>query len=150
MKNDLIKGKSDIFKFIDDLNSINDGGEFETNYCDISSKELELGQENTDKNEASFLDLVIKIRNRKFQVGRVDKRDSFPFSIVRTLYKSINVTSNIFYSAISAESLKIARTGNSPGSFSTKIKPFVTHMRRKVVPVEKINRFILQFFNKHQ
>ena len=62
-KNDLIKARllgCNIFRFIDDLNSINDGGEFESNYSNIYPEELQLSKENTDKHEASFLDLNIK------------------------------------------------------------------------------------------
>ena len=84
-KNDLIKTKKICisFRFIDDLNSINDGGEFESNYSDIYPEELQLGKENTDKHETSFLVLNIKIKDEKFHFGLFDKRDSFPFSIVR-------------------------------------------------------------------
>ena len=80
-KNDLIKTKKNcvIFRFIDDLNSINDGGEFESNYSDIYPEELQLGKENTDKHETSFLVLNIKIKDEKFHFGLFDKRDSFPF-----------------------------------------------------------------------
>ena len=76
-KNDLIKARKicNIFRFIDDLNSINDGGEFESNYSNIYPEELQLGKENTDKHEASFLDLNIKIKDRKFHFGLFDKRD---------------------------------------------------------------------------
>ena len=50
-KNDLIKARKlcNIFRFVDGLNSINDVGEFETNYCSIYSEELELDKENNDK-----------------------------------------------------------------------------------------------------
>ena len=84
-KNDLIKARKlcNLFRFIDDLNSINDGGEFESNYSNIYPEELQLGKENTDKHEASFLDLNIKIKDGKFQFGLFNKRDSFPFAIVR-------------------------------------------------------------------
>ena len=84
-KNDLIKARKlcNIFSFIDYLNSINDGGEFESNYSNIYPEELQLGKENTDKHETSFLDLNIKIKDEKFHFGLFDKRDSFPFSIVR-------------------------------------------------------------------
>ena len=82
-KNDLIKARKlcNIFRFIDDLNSINDGGEFESNYSNIYPEELQLGKENTDKHETSFLDLNIKIEDGKFQSGLFDKRDSFLFSL---------------------------------------------------------------------
>ena len=53
-------------RFIEDLNSINDGGEFKTNCCDVHPGEYERGKENSDKNEASFLDLNSKIRDGKF------------------------------------------------------------------------------------
>ena len=76
-KNDLIKARKlcNIFRFIDDLNSINDGEEFESNYSNIYPEELQLSKENTDKYETSFLDLNIKIKDGKFQFGLFDKRD---------------------------------------------------------------------------
>ena len=72
-----------ISRFIGNLNFINDGGEFESNYSNIYPAELQLGKENTDKNETSFLDLNIKIKDGEFHFGLFDKIDSFPFSIVR-------------------------------------------------------------------
>ena len=147
-KNDLIKARN-IFRFIDDLNSINDGGEFESNYSYIYPEELQLGKENTDKHEASFLDLNIKIKDGKFHFGLFDKRDSFLFSIVRMPDKSSNVPSSIVYSAIGAESLRIARASSNPESFSTAIKPLITRMSRQGVFVGEINSSILKCFNKH-
>ena len=68
-KNDLIKaGKlCNIFRFIDDLNTTNDGGELESNYSNIYPEELQLDKENTDKHESSFLNLNIKIKAGKFK-----------------------------------------------------------------------------------
>ena len=150
-KNDLIKARKlcNIFRFIDDLNSINDGGEFESNYSNIYPEELQLGKENTDKHETSFLDLNIKIKDEKFHFGLFDKRDSFLFSIVRMPDKSSNVPSSTVYSAIGAESLRIARASNNPESFSTAIKPLIAHMSRQGVSIGKINSSILKLFNKH-
>ena len=100
-KNDLIKARKlyNIFRFIDDLNSINDGGEFESNYLTYS-EELQLGKENNDKNQASFLDLNIKIKDGVFYFDLFDKRDSFSFSIVTMPDNSGNVPSSTVYSAI--------------------------------------------------
>ena len=52
-KNALLKARKlcNIFRFVDDLNSINEGGEFESNYSNIYPEELQLGKENTDKHE---------------------------------------------------------------------------------------------------
>ena len=151
-KNDLIKARKlcNIFRFIDDLNSINNAGEFESSYFNIYREELQLGKGNTDKHETIYLDLDSKIKDGKFRFGPFDKRDPFPFSIVRMSYKSINVPSSIVYSAIVAESLRIARASNNPESFSTAIKPLIARMGRQGVSIGKINSFILKFFNKHQ
>ena len=150
-KNDLVKARKlcNIFRFIDDLNSINDGGEFENDYSNIYPEELQLGKENTDEHEASFMDLNIKIKDGKFHFGLFDKRDSFPFPIVRISDKSSNVPSSIVYSAIGAESLRIARASNNPESFSTAIKPLIARMNRQGVSIGKINSSVLKIFNKH-
>ena len=134
-KNDLIKARKlcNIFRFIDDLNSINDGGEFESNFSKIYPEESQLSKENTDKHKATFLDLDIKIKDGKFHFGLFDKRDSFPFSIVRMPGKSSNIPSSIVYSAIGTESLRIARASNNPESFSTVIKPLIACMSRQGV-----------------
>ena len=62
--------------------------------------------------------------------------------------KSSNVPSSIVYSAIGAESLRIAGASNNPESFSTAIKPPFAHMSRQGVFIGKINSSILNFFNK--
>ena len=90
-------------------------------------EELQLGKENTDKHETSFLDLNIKTKDGKFQSGLFDKRDSFPFPIVRMPDKSSNVPSSIVYSATGAESLRIARARNDAASFSIAIEPPIAH-----------------------
>ena len=139
-KNDLIKARKlcNIIRFIDDLNSINDGGEFESNYSNIYPEELQLGKVNTDKHEASFLGLNIKIKSGKFHFGIFDKRDSFPFSIARMPDKSSNVPCSIIYSAIGTELLIIVRASNNLESFSTAIKPLIAHMSRQRVFIGKI------------
>ena len=99
----------------------------------------------TYKHEASFLNLNIKIKDGKFHFGLFDKRGSFPFSIIRMPDKSSNVPSSIVYSAIGAESLRIARASNNPESFST-VKPLIARMSRQGVSIGKINSSILKFF----
>ena len=95
------------------------------------------------------MDLNIKIKDGKFHFGVFDKKDSFPFSIVRMPDKSSNVPSSIAYFAIVAESLRNARASNNPEPFSTATKPLIAHMSRQGVSIGKINSSILKFFNEH-
>ena len=67
--------------FVGVLNFIKDGWEFDNNYCNIYPEDIGLGIEYSDKNQASFFDLGIKIRDGKFQDGLLNKRDFLPFSI---------------------------------------------------------------------
>ena len=80
-KNDLIKARKlcNMFKVIDDLNSINNAREFESRYSNIYTEELQLGKENTDKHEASLFGFRYQNKGGKFHFGLFDKRDSFPF-----------------------------------------------------------------------
>ena len=152
-KKDLIRARKlcNIFRFIDDLNAINDdAGEFEKHFQDIYPEELELGKENSSNLIASFLDLDLKIKDGRFQVGLFDKRDGFPFTIVRMPYRSSNIPSNMFYSSIGAETLRIARASNNPDCFSLSIKPLVIRMLKQGACKEKLNNVLCKFFNKHQ
>ena len=125
-------------------------GEFEKHFQDIYPEELELGKENSSNLEASFLDLDLKIKDGRFQVGLFDKRDGFPFAIVRMPYRSSNIPSNMFYSSIGAETLRIARASNNPDCFSLSIKPLVIRMLKQGACKEKLNNVLCKFFNKHQ
>ena len=139
-----------VFRFIDDLNAINDGGEFESNFRNIYPEELQLNKENTSNFEASFLDLQIKIENGKFVVGLFDKRDDFNFSIVRMPYKHSNLPSSVFYSAIGAETLRIAKASNNKISFSSSVRPLVQRMQKQGANRIKVKNVLKKFFNKHQ
>ena len=96
-------------RFIDDLCALNDGGEFRRVHKDIYPSELELKEEHSGS-EASFLSLFININEGIFVYKLFDKRDGFPFSIVRMPYVSSNIPESIFYSAMVGEFLRIARS----------------------------------------
>ena len=83
-KTDLTKARrfSSTFRFIDDLLTLDDGGEFFKNILDIYPPELQLNKENVGNMSSSFLDLSIKIKDKVFETSLYDKRDDFPFSIV--------------------------------------------------------------------
>ena len=96
-------------RFIDDLCAINDGALFERVYRDIYPDELELKKEHSGQH-ATFLNLDITIKEGIFVYKLYDKRDSFPFSIVRMPHLDSNIPESIFYSALVGEFLRIARS----------------------------------------
>ena len=97
-----------IFRFIDDLHAMNDGQLFSKVYKDIYPKDQELKKENDGFENATFLDLENTIIDKEFDLKLYDKRDAFPFSIVRMPYLCSNMPSRIFYATIGSEILRIA------------------------------------------
>ena len=95
-------------RFIDDMVCLNDRFEFEKHRSEIYPKDLELKCEHLGTS-ATFLELDIVIQNNIFVHKLFDKRDAFPFSIVRMPDLSSNIPSNIFYGAVFSELLRIGR-----------------------------------------
>ena len=126
-----------VFRFIDDLSAVNDSNEFELHHHKIYPEELQLNKENNSNKQASFLDIDIEIVNNKFVTSLYDKRDAFPFSIVRMPYKCSNIPSTIFYSSIGAEILRIARACTDAESFSKSAKPLLNRMIKQGANTKK-------------
>ena len=95
-------------RFIDDECNINDHGEFSRSFQEIYPEELQLKCEHQGLH-ATFLDLDIQIVDGIFVYKLFDKRDEFPFSIVRMPDLSGNLPAFIFYGSIMSEFLRIAR-----------------------------------------
>ena len=95
-------------RFIDDLIAINDSDEFSKCFKNIYPAQLELKLEHQG-HHATFLDLDITIKDGVFVYKLFDKRDKFPFHVVRMPHESSNIPLTIFYGSIFSEFLRIAR-----------------------------------------
>ena len=149
-KTNLLKARkfSNTFRFIDDLNAMNDGGLFEQHFKEIYPPELELKKEHGNAN-ASFLDLDITVKDSQFDVRLYDKRDAFPFKIVRMPHRESNMPSRIFYSSFGAEVLRIARTSTQSKSFFESSKKLLHRMVRQGANKERIVRTLKQNYGRH-
>ena len=66
-----------VWRYIDDLNAVNNDNIFESNIPNIYPSELELKKENDGYLNATFLNLDIKINDKKFSLKLYDKKDDF-------------------------------------------------------------------------
>ena len=89
--------------------NLNDGGEFGRSFHNIYPNELELKCEHQGSH-ATFLDLDISIIDGIFVYKLYDKRDNFPFFIVRMPDLSGNIPSHVFCGSVMSEFLRIARS----------------------------------------
>ena len=87
-KNDIWQARrfSKVFRFIDELNALNNSGEFEQSFKETYLPELILKKQNASSNERSLLDLFVKIGDNQFSIDLYDKRYDFPISKARMPY----------------------------------------------------------------
>ena len=135
-------------RFVDDLCALNDGGEFGKSHKKIYSKEMELKPEHQGLH-ATFLEIETNIENSIFVYKLYDKRDDFPFSIVKMPYLSSNIPYNIFYNTILSEILRIARCSLLYKDFLFKARELCQRMRNQGADVIFGKSSLLRFIKKH-
>ena len=130
-----------VFRFIDDLITLNDDDEFLRSYLDIYPREMELKIENENTQAASHLDLDLKINDGIFSSKLYDKREAFPFSVVRMPHRQSNMPSKMFYSTISAEVLRICRVTSNFSDFVDSVKKLLKRMiKQGAKPPKNVGR----------
>ena len=135
-------------RFIDDLCAINDGNLFGRVYRDIYPEELELKLEHSGTH-ASFLNLDITINEGIFVYKLFDKRDAFPFSIVRMPHLDSNIPESIFYSALIGEFLRIARSTLLLEDFKGKAQNLCQRMHSQGANRDTTKRNLHKIITRH-
>ena len=97
----------------------------------------------------SFLDLKINIEGRMFDTSLFDKRDDFPFDIVRMPYKSSNIPSKIFYSSLGAEILRIGRATMSTTAFVSSSRALIHRMMNQGAAREDVTRLLKKIYGQY-
>ena len=94
---------------------------------------------------ASFLDLNIRIVSNKFHLNLYDKRDTFPFSVVRMSYLLSNIPSKIFCASIAAEALRIDRSCTDSKTFGDISSTLITHLTKQGAKHVKLMKALTKF-----
>ena len=116
---------------------------------EIYPPELELKKENTLNTSASFLDIEICIENNKFKYKHYDKRDDFPFSIVRMPFLNSNMPSKIFYASLGSEILRLGRTTNDITSLKYNVNNLLSRMKKQGAKETNTVKTIKKVFGKN-
>ena len=136
-------------RFIDDLCALNDGGEFGRVYKDIYPAELELKEEHSGVH-ADVLSLDITIKDDIFVYKLFDKRDAFPFSIVRMPFTSSNIPESVFYSAMVGEFLRIAHSTLLYEDFLPKATELIRRLNNQGAKRHLSSRNLRKILHRHQ
>ena len=102
-----------MYRFIDDLCGVNNDGLMEQHWNEIYPDELILKKENESDLATTFLDLDVRIEDKKLKTKLYDKRDDFKFKIVSYPDLSSNIPKAPAYGVFIAQLLRIFRTCSS-------------------------------------
>ena len=91
----------------------------------------------------------ISISDGVARIKLYDKRDGFPFSIVRLSYKESNMPSFIFYSTIGAEMLRISRACTFVDDFMLSTKSLLKRMYTQGAKHFLVLNIIKKTFGRH-
>ena len=136
------------FRFIDDACTLNDSEEFQKSHHEIYPSELVLKCEHQG-HHATFLDLDITIKDGLFIYKLFDKRDAFPFHIVRMPDLSGNLPRHVFYGSILSETLRIARASLLYDDFIIKARELFDRMVTQGASQGKLMMVIRKVYGKH-
>ena len=136
------------YRFIDDLCAINNNNVFSEAHHLIYPPELELKLEHQG-DRATFLDLDISISENTFIYKLFDKRDAFPFTIVRMPYFTSNIPSFIFYGSFKSEILRIAKNTLNYNDFLPPVMNLLKRMIKQGGNVFKLKKCICNVSTKH-
>ena len=135
-------------RFIDDEGNLNDNGEFGRSYQAIYPKELVLKCEHHGSH-ATFLDMDIHIEDGMFVYKLFDKRDSFPFEIVRMPNLKSNIPDHVFYGSFMAEVLRIGRATLRYEDFLPRARQIYTRMNNQGGSSLKLKHELSKVLQKH-
>ena len=118
-------------------------------FPEIYPSELDLKIEHSGTH-GTFLNLDITVRNGIFVYKLYDKRDNFPFSIVRMPHKDSNIPSTIFYSALIGEFLRIGRSTLLFEDFIPKSKELISRMIIQGADMYRVKLALKKIMLRHQ
>ena len=136
------------YRFIDDLCTLNNNHQFENSYKTIYPPELELKIEHNG-DHATFLELDISVIDNMFVYKLFDKRDAFPFFIVRMPHIESNIPSFIFYGSFKSEILRIAKNTLRYEDFVGSVTAFVTRMKNQGGIISRLKNSVSKVFMSH-
>ena len=135
-------------RFIDDQGNLNDGGEFGRACHLIYPRELDLKCEHQGT-EATYLEMEIWIKDNQFLYKLFDKRDSFPFDIVRMPDLNANIPSHIFYGSFLAEVLRICRATLRYQDFLPRARDIYRRMVNQGGSTQQLDRQIRKLISRY-
>ena len=139
-----------VFRYLDDLLSLNDSGYFQDVISTIYPVELILSKTNVDPTASEFLDMFLSIANGKLDCTVFDKRRNFPFKVVKFPdIKFSNVPERPSYGIFYSQMIRILRICNKLDFFISELEILCNSFLEKGYEKLKLLKIFERFMCKY-
>ena len=104
---------------------------------------------NSGNTEGSFLDHFINVEGNKFSMNLFDKRNIFPFSIVRIPHLTSNIPFRMFYGVYGAEISRIIGITSTKTNFINPCSTLISRMINQGGNVNTTSKTLSEIFGRH-
>ena len=140
-----------VYRYQDDLLSLNDFGLLERVLSEIYPPEMIINKTNTSVRKTNFLDLTISIYRRKFFVKLYDKRNDYDFDVINYPFLDGNIPKGQSYGIFISQLVHLARINSSFNSFILDCKNLVRKLARQSFNIAALRKrfeiFVDKYFN---
>ena len=119
------------YRYIDDILEFNCGTQLEISKDNIYPNELILNKENVSDDKASFLDMQIEIKDKKFVTKLYDKRKDFNFDIVNFPYLCGNIPKKQSYGVFTSQMIRYSRVCSKYENFVEECRSLVRKLLKQ-------------------
>jgi hypothetical protein len=138
------------YRYIDDLIMFNSNGIMDEHKTRIYPPELILNKENKKDNNATFLDINIKINdNNKITTSIYDKRDDFNFTINNYPNLSGNIHAKRTHGMVISQLLRYGKICNNVNDFIHRSKMMMDKLIKQYFVQKILRKKVSNFYDKY-
>ena len=142
-----LKKLQNIFRFQDDLLTLNDNGTFGLILNDIYPPEMVVNCTNISPRKCNYLDLTISIFRGKFRVALYDKRKDFKFKVISYPFLEGNIPNNLSYGVFTSQLIRFANINNTFNGFFNDSKELISKLVCQGFLLAALRKKFLKFYN---
>ena len=142
-----LKKLENIFRYQDDLISINDDGLLGDLLTDIYPKEMIVNGTNVSPRKCNYLDMSISIYRGKFRVSLYDKRKDYDFNVISYPFLEGNIPNNLSYSVFISQLVRFAKINTTVIGFYDNIADLVKKLICQGFNLAALRKKFLKFYH---
>ena len=136
----------DIFRFQDDLFSVNDDGIFENILSTMYPREMVISKTNISPSVCSYLDLLNSVYKGKFKINLFDKRDDYKFKVFRYPYLDGNIPETLSYGIFISQIIRFCSINSTFIGFHKDVKSHVVKLCKQGFKLAALRNRFYKFY----